>query len=223
MNGTPIVVYVTGRIYRPLESMLRQFVSGLAQVGQPARVEATQEHVPMLLEAYAAQGRLDRVALYVPGLRNRSLANSFHRGAEIDVMLRDAGALGASLVYCGDLTAAEKAMLDVGATDRNSLGALKGERSLPVSRPYGVDAGLLVVVASSYTDDWRQIVAGADLAEAAIAAGILTFWLTTAREAPRLEGCEGSGVWEATCLRGTGMFAWKMALQVAPALEVQHV
>lgn len=78
MNDKPVVLYVTGRIYRPLEVMLRQFVSGLAQAGRPVRVEATQEHVPMLLEAYAAHGRLDRVALYVPALRNRSLATGFH-------------------------------------------------------------------------------------------------------------------------------------------------
>lgn len=165
MSEQTTVLYVVGRIYKPLEGLLRQLIGTMAGKGTPVRAEATQGHVGMLVEAYQEAGRLDRLALYVPVGQGRRLGSSFHGGEDIDRMLLQAAEGGANVVYCGSLTKADEALLVPGVKCQVSSA---------------------VVVASSFTDDWRQVVCGTDLAEMAIQAGLPVFWLTTAREAPAM-------------------------------------
>ena len=182
------ILYVVGKVYRPLERDLRNHIAKMAADGRPVRAEATQAHVFWLVEEYASRGRLDLVALYVPSPRNRLLGNQYDRGEEIDRMLAKAAREGAAIVYCGGLAAADEAMLE-GATH------CEGDRPCsekPVPQCVARTAeGLVLLVASSYTDDWRQVVAGTDMAEAALRQGTPVFWMSTAKDGPAMPFAKG--------------------------------
>ena len=162
------ILYVVGRVYQPLEKDLRTYIATMAAQGRPVRAEATQAHVFWLVEEYASRGRLDLVALYAPSSRNRLLGNSYDRGEQIDRLLVKAAGEGAAVVYCAGLAKADEAML---AGDG-------GE-------------GLVLMVASSYTDDWRQVVAGTDMAEAALRQGTPVFWMSSAPDGPAMPFAKG--------------------------------
>jgi len=170
------ILYTVGKVYRPLERDLRNHIAKMAADGRPVRAEATQAHVFWLVEEYASRGRLDLVALYVPSPRNRLLGNSYHRGEEIDSLLAKAGGEGASIVYCGGLAAADEAMLD---SSQSPVGSSQ------------TGGGLVLMVASSYTDDWRQVVAGTDMAEVALRQGVPVFWMSTAKDGPAMPFARG--------------------------------
>ncbi len=170
------ILYVVGRVYQPLEKDLRTYIATMAAQGRPVRAEATQAHVFWLVEEYASRGRLDLVALYAPSSRNRLLGNSYDRGEQIDRLLVKAAGEGAAVVYCAGLAAADEAMLD---SSQSPVGSSQ------------TGGGLVLLVASSYTDDWRQVVAGTDMAEAALRQGTPVFWMSTAKDGPAMPFAKG--------------------------------